>query len=355
MCVAMSQDSSRVVSGSQDGTVRIWNISDTTDKLSVVEKKEDRFASALCLSIDRKVVVAGCDDGGISIRDAEAERTKEVRLPGLISRISSITMSNDKRYVVGGSNNFTVRMLDARTGKQVGDGLYGHEGPVHAVAISHDCRWFVSASDDKTLRLWELPSGKAIGQPLVGHTEGVSCVMISNDDRFVVSGSDGHTVRIWDVRSGTTIAEPLEHDTFVRSVYMSRDNEQTISMEWDNEVYLWSAFTGELVEFSTDGADYARLLWKARSGWNVGDETERGSGSEKARVVVIVRDIYICESTRIGNWFEKVGQLDGWVLDWGVDANGVLWTCLDSGKLAKLELVAGSFNAVGYREYEAAV
>ena len=87
-----------------------------------------------------------------------------------------------------------------------------------------------------------------IGQPLVGHTEHALCATISNDDRFVVSGSDDGTVRVWNVRGGETIAEPLEHDIWLASVFMSRDNQQIISVDFFNKAYLRSAFAEELLE-----------------------------------------------------------------------------------------------------------
>ena len=65
-CVALNEDGSRVVSGSHDSTVRIWNVLNAKDDVCAVEKKKDRRASALCVSVDRKDVVAGYDDGGIS-------------------------------------------------------------------------------------------------------------------------------------------------------------------------------------------------------------------------------------------------------------------------------------------------
>ena len=54
-CVALNEDGSRVVSGSFDGTVRMWNALNARDEVCAVEeKKKDRKASALCVSVERK-------------------------------------------------------------------------------------------------------------------------------------------------------------------------------------------------------------------------------------------------------------------------------------------------------------
>ena len=89
--------------------------------MCAVEKKKDREASALCVSADKKAVVAGHDDGGISLWDVEAGRTKEIGLPGQNSGIRSIAVSKDKQHVVSGSEDCTARAWNASTGMQVGD------------------------------------------------------------------------------------------------------------------------------------------------------------------------------------------------------------------------------------------
>ena len=95
-CVALNEDGSRVVSGSSDGTIRVCNALNTKDGVSAAEKKENRAAGALCVSVDRKTVVAGYDDGGISAWDVETGRMKEIGLPGQSRKISSISISKDK-------------------------------------------------------------------------------------------------------------------------------------------------------------------------------------------------------------------------------------------------------------------
>ena len=77
-CVALDSNSSKVVSGSWHGTVRTCNIPNAKEVVCAVEEKEGRRISALCRSLDRKVVVCGCNDGGISIWDTETGRTKEI-------------------------------------------------------------------------------------------------------------------------------------------------------------------------------------------------------------------------------------------------------------------------------------
>ena len=79
------------------------------------------------MSINRRTVVAGHDDGGISFWDVETGMMKEIRLLGQSSGIGSIAMSNDKRYAVNGFLVSTVCIWNISTGRLVGDALHSHE------------------------------------------------------------------------------------------------------------------------------------------------------------------------------------------------------------------------------------
>ena len=63
------------------------------DEVCAVEKKENRRARALCVSVDKKVAVAGHDDGGMSIWDVGEEMTKEIGRPGQSSSAWSMATS----------------------------------------------------------------------------------------------------------------------------------------------------------------------------------------------------------------------------------------------------------------------
>ena len=74
------------------------------DEVCAVEKKEDRRARALCVSVDKKVVVAGYDDGGMSIGDVGTERTKEIGRPdqgsSAWSMATSVCISRDNQQIL---------------------------------------------------------------------------------------------------------------------------------------------------------------------------------------------------------------------------------------------------------------
>ena len=179
----------------------------------------------------------------------------------------------------------------------------------------------------------------------------MTCVTISSDDRLVASCSQDGTFRILELMSRKIISALMEHGNPIESIYVSRDNQQIISKDWRHKVYLWKLSTGKLTESSIDDTDSARLLWKARRGWKVG-QVEAESGNEKPGISVAGQRVYICEPTRNENLFEEVGQFDIVVKHWDVDINAVLWALLRDGKIAKLAMDTRNFNTLRGREDE---
>jgi WD40 repeat protein len=115
MSVAFSQDGSRVVSGSDDKTVRIWNV---------------------------------------MIGEVEAE------LRGHTDWVRSVAFTQDGSRVVSGSDDKTVRIWNTMSGDVEAE-LKGHTIWVRSVAFTQDGSQVVSRSIDGTVRIWNTVTGES--------------------------------------------------------------------------------------------------------------------------------------------------------------------------------------------------
>ncbi|RXW16523.1 hypothetical protein EST38_g9336 [Candolleomyces aberdarensis] len=239
--IAISRDGSRIVSGSMDETIRIWDAA-TGAQAGEPLRGHEHFVISVAISPDGKRVVSGSADNTIRIWDLETGAQVGEPLRGHTDSVYSVAISPDGKHIVSGSEDSTIRVWDAETGAQEGEPLRGHTDTVHSVAILPDGKRIVSGSHDETIRVWDAETGAQVGEPLRGHTGDVNCVAISPDVKHLVSGSDDRTIRIWDLHTRAQVGEPLRgHTEWVTSVAISPDGKRIVSGGWDKIIRIWSA------------------------------------------------------------------------------------------------------------------
>jgi WD40 repeat protein len=169
------------------------------------DSREELFLgriSACSVSPDGAFVVSGGEDGSLRVWDPRSGAERLV-FKGHADwlEVEACAVSPDGGFVVSASDDRTLQIWDPRSGRrhQV---LAGHDGAVNDCAVSPDGELVVSASDDHTLRMWDPGSG-ASRQVFEGHTGRVSACLVSPDGKHLVSASEDYTLRIWDLAAGT--------------------------------------------------------------------------------------------------------------------------------------------------------
>ncbi|KAL4062785.1 hypothetical protein V8B97DRAFT_2091404 [Scleroderma yunnanense] len=242
--VAFSPDGTRIVSGSDDKTVRVWDTDRGVQIGSPLQGHTDQVRS-VAFSPDGTRIVSGSDDKTVRVWDADRGVQIGSPLQGHTHWVTSVAFSPDGTRVVSGSDDKTVRVWDADRGVQIGSPLQGHTDWVRSVAFSPDGTRIVSGSDDKTVRVWDADRGVQIGSPLQGHTNTVTSVAFSPDGIRIVSGSFHTTVIIWDADRGVLIGSLLQgHTRGVTSVAFSPDGTKIVSGSYDTTVIIWDADRG---------------------------------------------------------------------------------------------------------------
>jgi hypothetical protein len=132
--VAFSPDGSQVLTGSDDGTARLWSAQ------------------------DGKPI-------GEAMRHA--------------SSVLAVAFSPGGSRVLTGSDDGTARLWSAQDGKPIGEAMR-HADWVQAVAFSPDGSQVLTGSDDGTARLWSAQDGKPIGEAM-RHPSIVRAVAFSPD------------------------------------------------------------------------------------------------------------------------------------------------------------------------------
>lgn len=164
-------------------------------------------AAVNCVAYNRdgKMLASGSDDGSIILWDASAHKQID-RLTGHLGRVTSVSFSPDGKTLVSGSTDRTAILWDLTSRPKRGAPLTGHAA-VESVSFAADGRMLATGGTDGTVILWNVASRRQIGPPLPGGVGAIQRVAFSPDGSMLgMSGSV--KTSIWDVR--TTPPQPVD-------------------------------------------------------------------------------------------------------------------------------------------------
>jgi predicted Zn finger-like uncharacterized protein len=352
--VSLSGDGRFALSGSGHGWMRLWQLStgrclrtwkakEPSGDIPLEEPDQEAFDGtetftlhSVCLSRDGRYALSGGDDGTLRLWELSTGRCLRT-FKGPTPTVFSVCLSGDGRYALSGGDDGTLRLWELGTGRCLRT-FGGHTDPVSSVCLSADGRYALSGSWDKTLRLWALPSTfekvlplepsrltgaaaavaadrgyrqgmdegrralergdapaalralrEARGQPgcrrrpealalwtrlyrllprasqvggwqahvFEGHTASVRSVFLSGGGRYALSGGgEDKTVRLWEVATGRCLRIFKGHTDQVWSVCLSSDGRYALSASRDKTLRLWEAATGRCLRAFEGHEDY---------------------------------------------------------------------------------------------------
>jgi GTPase SAR1 family protein len=218
-----------------------------TESLAVLERKltgHTGWVTSVAVSPDGKWATSGSDDKTLKIWNLETGECRET-LKGHTSVVMSVAITPDGKWILSGSADDTVRVWDARSGQEVAK-LAGHTSETLSVVAFHDDIRALSGGWDGTLRLWELASGKCLKEIECGtdSREDVFCCTVNPAGTQALSGHRDERVRLWNLKTGECLATLKGHSGIVNSVQLTPDGRFAISGSNDKTVKVWELASG---------------------------------------------------------------------------------------------------------------
>jgi len=235
---SFSPDGIRVVTAGEDETARVWR-ADGTGEPIVFHGYEETVEIA-SFSRDGTRVLTTCGDGTVRVWPADGLGEPVVLLTDGGVEVRAAFSPDGTLVVMGGEggNSARIRRADG-TGQAVV--LNGHTDEIEAVAFSPDGRHVATASADKSARVWRVDGAGPV-VVLKGHTDGLWGVAFSPDGTRVVTASSDTTARIW---SADGAADPIVlrgHEGKVDTAAFSPDGAHIVTTsEEDGTARVWRA------------------------------------------------------------------------------------------------------------------
>jgi serine/threonine protein kinase len=260
--VAFSPDGQTLASGSNDKTIKLWDVHSQGQIATLTGHSND--VNSVAFSPDGRTLASGSDDKTIKLWDVHSQR-EIATLTGHLSSVYSVAFSPDGRTLASGSNDKTIKLWDVWSQREIAT-LTGHSNGVYSVAFSHEGRTLTSGSHDKTIKLWDVQSQREIATFTV-HSNSMS-VAFSPDGRTLATGSDDNdnTIKLWDVQSQRQIATLTGHSDFVWSLAFSPDGRTLASGSDDETIKLWDVQSqGQIATLTGHSSDVTSVAFSPDS------------------------------------------------------------------------------------------
>ncbi|WP_083389756.1 ribosome assembly protein 4 [Trichormus sp. NMC-1] len=192
------------------------------------EAKLNRFLKfALAGSIAAGVVLAGLT---VTAWNAAQQAA--------INEIQALTEASKDRFALGETSNALIESLKAG-GKIKLASWAKSDTQVSTIAALRQAV-YLQRHEEKEKRALNVNT-------LKGHDSKVRSVVFSPDEQQLASGSDDKTIKIWDVTTGKVLNTLKGHEGGVNSVVFSPDGKQLASGSVDKTIKIWDVTTGKVL------------------------------------------------------------------------------------------------------------
>jgi guanine nucleotide-binding protein subunit beta-2-like 1 protein len=233
-----------LLSASRDKTLIVWTLTREEGAYGVPRRSlrgHSHFVQDAVLSSDGQFALSGSWDGTLRLWDLATGATTR-RFLGHAKDVLSVAFSVDNRQIVSGARDRTIKLWNT-----IGECKYtigepdGHTEWVSCVRFSPApaTPLIVSAGWDKVVKVWSLANCK-LRFNLIEHTGYVASVTVSPDGSLCASGGKDGVARLWDLAEGKRLysldaADPIHALAFSPNRYWLVAATQTCVKIWDLE------------------------------------------------------------------------------------------------------------------------
>eukprot|EP00672_Neobodo_designis_P025987 CAMPEP_0174851668 /NCGR_PEP_ID=MMETSP1114-20130205/23308_1 /TAXON_ID=312471 /ORGANISM="Neobodo designis, Strain CCAP 1951/1" /LENGTH=948 /DNA_ID=CAMNT_0016086217 /DNA_START=37 /DNA_END=2883 /DNA_ORIENTATION=- len=169
---AMSRDGATIVSGGEDGKVKVWKRSNGQCFANFSEHSGG--VTGIAVSPSTNAFFTCSKDGTCRAYDLVRYRSFRVFTPSEVTQLSCISVDpSGELLAAGSSRGSTVTLWSVRTGKIV-DEFTGHEAPITALQFHPDGTTLVTTAADKTIMTWKVFTTTNDGERLRNEAETIT-------------------------------------------------------------------------------------------------------------------------------------------------------------------------------------
>lgn len=253
-CLAINNDGSFFASGGRDNTVRLWQ----TETGRLVKTLNRHLYSVLCLcfSQDGKRILSGGGDGKLVEWSLYSDNCRIVYKG--VHIIDALAPSPDSNFIVIGSREKSLKLIKWKNGKLIKD-IDTDRTNIFDIAFSQDGRHIAICGKPRKIKIYAIPSGKCIKNLTICNEHVHKIDFFHNKQKLLTSSGDT-TIRIWDLENDQAITTIKSDNHVIRCIGISPDLKFLAAGTGKGHVLIWDLTTCRLVKILTGHDGLIRSL-----------------------------------------------------------------------------------------------
>ncbi|KAG0237251.1 hypothetical protein BGW42_001518 [Actinomortierella wolfii] len=194
--LSYSSDGQSVVTGGDDGKVKVWNT--VSGFCFVTFAEHTSRVAAVEFAKNGQVVFSASFDGTVRAYDLIRYRNFRTFTSPTPVQFSTLAVDPSGEIVCAGAQNtFEIYVWSVQTGKLL-DILSGHGAPISGLAFSPTAQFLASSSWDKTIRTWDV-FGRGKTVETYTHTSEVLALAFRPDGKELCGSTLDGQLNFWNV------------------------------------------------------------------------------------------------------------------------------------------------------------
>lgn len=239
--LSISPTGTLIATASSDETVRIWSNTDdftTSPVQSQIFKHNSAPVKSVDFNSDSSLIVTGSDDKSVKIINISDKKVLANFTNAHSNWVKCVRFSKDSKLVASSSDDKTVKFWDVNKRIHVHTFDHEHNGVVNSVRFHPDNTTIATGCYDKKVRLFDVRS-KHVVQIYDHHTKPVTNIAFHPLGNYLASTSYDESVKIYDLRNGQVLFTLTGHEGATTSLNFSPFGDILATGGIDSCIIMW--------------------------------------------------------------------------------------------------------------------